>query len=122
LPPHSVIQVGVNARAGSMVLGITLIFAVLVDVKWVKHRDKLLNKVYMSPALVELPRPATTVENSSSPYAVNDKLKSVETLALGQVEGPEDVILDSEDNLYCGNRKGDIIRFPGPHYHKAELV
>jgi ribose transport system permease protein len=119
---NGVIQLGLNAGSGSMVLGITLIFAVLVDVKWVKHRDKLLNKVYMSPALVELPRPATTVENSSSPYAVNDKLKSVETLALGQVEGPEDVILDSEDNLYCGNRQGDIIRFRGPNYDKAEIL
>jgi ribose transport system permease protein len=117
---NSVIQLGLNAGSGSMVLGLTLIFAVFVDVKWVKHRDKLLNKVYMSPALVEMPRPASTDRNSGSPYALNDKLNGVEILGLGQVEGPEDVVLDSDDNLYCGNRQGDIIRFRPPHYDKAE--
>lgn len=117
---NSVIQLGLNAGSGSMVLGLTLIFAVFVDVKWVKHRDKLLNKVYMSPALVELPRPASTHRDSGSPFALNDKLKTVEILGLGQVEGPEDVLLDEEDNLYCGNRQGDIIRFRAPHYDKAE--
>ena len=29
-------------------------------------------------------------------------------------------MLDSDDNLYCGNRQGDIIRFRPPHYDKAE--
>jgi len=119
---NGVIQLGLNAGSGSMVLGLTLIFAVFVDVKWVKHRDKLLNKVYMSPALVELPRPAATAKDSSSPYAVNDKLKTVEILALGEVEGPEDVILDSDDNLYCGNRQGDIVRFRAPRYDRAEVL
>ena len=33
---------------------------------------------------------------------------SVELIGLGQIEGPEDVILDRDDNLYCGNRHGDI--------------
>lgn len=117
---NGVIQLGLNAGSGSMILGMTLIFAVLVDVKWVKHRDKLLNKVYMSPALVELPQAASTETGSGSPYELNDKLKLVETLGLGQVEGPEDIILDSEDNLYCGNRQGDIIRFRAPDYEKAE--
>ena len=59
--------------------------------KWVKHRDKLLNKVYMSPALVETAAAGFDRRNSGSPYALNDKLKGVETLGLGQVEGPEDV-------------------------------
>ena len=54
---NSVIRLGLNAGSGAMILGLTLIFAVFVDVKWFKHRDKLLSKVYVSPAYVELPRP-----------------------------------------------------------------
>jgi sugar lactone lactonase YvrE len=34
----------------------------------------------------------------------------------GEVEGPEDVIFDRDDNLYCPNRHGDIVRFLAPDY------
>jgi ribose transport system permease protein len=118
---NSVIRLGLNAGSGAMILGLTLIFAVFVDVKWFKHRDKLLSKVYVSPAYVELPKPAPTSVASGSPYAMNDRLRGVETIGLGQVEGPEDVVLDRNDNLYCGTRQGDILRFRAPDYAKPEL-
>ena len=52
---------------------------------------------------------------------MNDRLRNVETIGLGQVEGPEDVVLDREDNLYCGTRQGDIMRFLAPDYQKGEV-
>ena len=118
---NSVIRLGLNAGSGAMILGLTLIFAVFVDVKWFKHRDKLLSKVYVSPAHVELPKPAPTDAAAGSPYAMNDRLRTVEIIGLGQVEGPEDVVLDRQDNLYCGTRQGDIMRFLAPDHSKGEV-
>jgi len=121
LMTNGVIRLGLNSGSGPMVLGLTLIFAVFVDVRWMKNRDKLLSKVYVSPTYVELPAPASTDVGSGSPFAVNDKLRQVEIIGLGQVEAPEDVILDADSNLYCGTRHGDIVRFFAPTYEKYEV-
>ena len=42
-------------------------------------------------------------------------------IGLGKVEGPEDVILDDDDNLYAGSRHGDIVRFYGKNHEKMEV-
>ena len=41
-------------------------------------------------------------------------------IALDQIEGPEDIILDRQDNLYTVNRNGSIIRFLAPDYTVRE--
>ncbi|MGO4837259.1 SMP-30/gluconolactonase/LRE family protein, partial [Rhizobiaceae sp. 2RAB30] len=40
---------------------------------------------------------------------------------LGELDGPEDVIFDKDENLYCGSRHGDIIRFFAPDYKRWEI-
>ncbi|WP_438751030.1 ABC transporter permease [Pararhizobium sp. O133] len=116
-----VLRLGLNSGSGPMVLGLTLIFAVFVDVRWLKNRDKLLNKVYVSPTYIELPEPVATSEDSGTAFALNDRLKHVEIIGLAAVESPEDVILDDEDYLYCGTRHGDIVRFAPPDYTSHEV-
>jgi ribose transport system permease protein len=37
------------------------------------------------------------------------------------VEGPEDVILDRQGRLYCGDRRGWIMRFSGPRFEQCEV-
>ncbi|EFG9941054.1 ABC transporter permease, partial [Escherichia coli] len=115
---NGVLRLGLNSGSGPMVLGLTLLFAVFVDVRWLKNRDKLLNKVYVSPTLMEMPKPRGVEEGA---FAVNDRLSEVETIGLGDVESPEDVILDEDDNLYCGTRRGDIVRFLAPDYKRHEV-
>lgn len=115
---NGVLRLGLNSGSGPMVLGLTLLFAVFADVRWLKNRDKLLNKVYVSPTLIELPEPRITSEGA---FAVNDRLSEVEIIGLGAVESPEDVILDEDDNLYCGTRHGDIVRFFPPDYKRHEV-
>ncbi len=115
---NGVLRLGLNSGSGPMVLGLTLIFAVFIDVRWLKNRDKLLNKVYVSPTLIELPEPRSTKDG---PLAPNDRLADVEIIGLGQVESPEDVILDEDDVLYCGTRHGDIVRFFPPDYTRHEV-
>ncbi len=118
---NGVLRLGLNSGSGPMVLGLTLIFAVFVDVRWLKNRDKLLNKVYVSPTYIELPQPVATGVDSGSAFALNDRLKDVEIIGLADVESPEDVILDDEDYLYCGTRHGDIVRFAPPDYATHEV-
>lgn len=115
---NGVLRLGLNSGSGPMVLGLALLFAVFVDVRWMKNRSKLLSKVYVSPTLVEMPEPRTTDEG---PFEINDRLSGVEVIAQGEVESPEDVILDEDDNLYSGNRHGDIIRYFPPNYTKHEV-
>jgi ribose transport system permease protein len=118
---NGVVRLGIPSGAGSMVLGGVLLLAAGLDVRWLKNRHKVLSKVYVSPTVNDLPPCPTTAAGSGSPYEVNDKLRDVELIGLGQVEAPEDVIFDRADNLYCGTRHGDVMRFLAPDYKKLEL-
>jgi ribose transport system permease protein len=105
----------------SLVLGVILLVAMTFDIKWEKNRHKLLQKSYISPAFLLLPRPAAIDSDPHSPYAMNARLSNVEVIGLDQVDGPEDVILDREGRLYTGTRQGWIIRFSGPNFEKREV-
>ena len=117
---NSLVRLGFKSGSSSMYLGLLLLVAVAIDVRWLKNRAKVLAKVYVSPAFNALPPAPSTLAGSNSPYAANDRLKDVEIIGLGQVEAPEDVILDRDDNLFCGTRHGDIIRFFPPDYKRFE--
>lgn len=45
----------------------------------------------------------------------------MEAIGLDRIDGPEDVILDRDDNIYVGNRTGDIVRFLAPDYGRQEV-
>jgi len=117
---NSLVNLGVSGPVTSTILGVVLLVAVFIDMRWLKHRNRLLAKVYVSPAYLTLP-PAPDTTAPGSPYALNDKLRNVEIIGLGEIEGPEDVILDRDDNLYCGTRLGDIVRFFGPDHKRSEI-
>jgi ribose transport system permease protein len=117
---NSLTNFGVSGPVNSTILGGVLIAAVFVDMRWLRNRHKWLSKVYVSPAYLQLP-PPPSAQTAGSPYALNDRLRAVEIIGLGQIEGPEDVILDRDDNLYCGTRHGDIVRFFGPDHRRHEV-
>ena len=56
------------------------------------------------------------------PDAIAPKLSGAALIGSGQIDGPEDVLLDSEDNLYCGTRDGRIVRFSAPDHSEANVV
>lgn len=118
---NSLISFGVPGSITSTVLGIFLIAAVFLDMRWVRNKDEILSKAYVSPTYLDLPPPPKTTD-PGSPYRMNDKLRTVEVIGLGQIEGPEDVILDRHDNLYCGTRHGDIVKFFAPDYERHEIL
>jgi len=115
-----VVQMGLQSGAGQLVLGLILLLAIAVDVRFIRNREKILSRLYMSPTYFRLPA-APDAENTASPYALNDRLEKVELIGLGQLDGPEDVIFDREDNLYCGDRLGNIVRFDAPDYAQAKI-
>ncbi len=117
----SMVRIGVSGGISSTILGVVLLLVVALDVRWLKNRHKILNKVYVSPAYFRLPAAPETNAGTQSPYALNDRLKGVSLIGKGEIEGPEDVIFDREDNLYCPNRHGDIVRFLAPDYVRWEI-
>ncbi|HVZ43492.1 MAG TPA: SMP-30/gluconolactonase/LRE family protein [Ramlibacter sp.] len=104
-----------------MVLAGTLLAAAVIDVRWLKNRQRIISKVYVSPTYHALPPAPDCSEASGTPYALNNKLRDVTLIGLGRIEAPEDVILDRDDNLYAGSRHGDIIRFFAPDYERMEV-
>ncbi|MBX9459341.1 MAG: SMP-30/gluconolactonase/LRE family protein [Rhizobium sp.] len=117
----SMVRVGISGGISSMILGFILLGVVAIDVRWLKNRSKILNKVYVSPGYFRLGQAPDTSVDSGSAYALNDRLRDVSLIGHGEVEGPEDVIFDRADNLYCPNRHGDIIRFFAPDYQRWEV-
>jgi ribose transport system permease protein len=117
---NGLVRLGLESGASAMVVGFVLLLAIAIDVRWSKWRHSLRAKVYVSPAYLALP-PAPRLDDASSPYAMNDRLRDVEVIGLGEVDGPEDVILDNDDNLYCSVRQGEIVRFLAPDYVRREV-
>ncbi|PTE10109.1 ABC transporter permease [Mesorhizobium helmanticense] len=113
------IRLSMPGSVNQLILGLVLIAAVLFDAKWVKNRGKLLSKVYVSPTYLKLPN--LTPPTGTDVLAVNDRLGAAELIGLGAVEGPEDVVLDRDDNLYTGTRHGTIVRFLAPDYARNEV-
>jgi ribose transport system permease protein len=118
---NGLVRLGFKSGAGPAVLGIVLLLAVMIDVRWLKNRLKLLNKTYVAPTYVALPPCKPTQPETGSPYAQNNLLSTARGIGVGELDGPEDIILDDEDNLYCGSRHGDIIRFLPPDYTEHEI-
>jgi ribose transport system permease protein len=113
------IRLSMPGSVNQLILGLVLIVAVLFDAKWVKNRSKLLSKVYVSPSYLNLADPAPST--GTDVLAVNDRLGRTQLIGHGSVEGPEDVVLDRDDNLYTGTRHGTIVRFLAPDYARSEI-
>ena len=113
-------NLGLPGRMSTAVIGLILLVAVGFDVKWFKNKGKALQKIYVTPSWVDMQKAPSIARNSDSPFAENDRLINAEALGLDQIEGPEDIILDREDNLYGVDRRGSIIRFRPPDYSVGE--
>ena len=118
---NGLLRLAVPAGASRLTLAGILLLAATIDIRWYKNRHKAVQELYVSPSFLELPPATPTAAGSASKYALNDRLRHVDVIGLGMVESPEDVILDEADNLYCGSRHGEIIRFFAPDYRRMEV-
>jgi ribose transport system permease protein len=92
LVTNGLVRLGLKSGAGSLVLGVILLLAIAIDVKWLKNRLKLLNKTYVAPTYFALPPCPSTLPDSGSPYAQNNVLSAARGIGIGQLDGPEDII------------------------------
>ena len=114
------LRLNVPGNVSSAALGLMLLVAVGVNVKWSKNRGKMLQKIYLNPVPLQLAPPAEIARGSDGPFAMNDLLAEAEPIGIGQIEGPEDVIVDRFDRVYGSTRDGWIVRFSGPNFSKCE--
>jgi len=118
---NSLVRLGLRSGAVPLALGLLLLAAVALDVRWLKNRHKLVQQTYVSPVFFALPALQSCTPDGPSPYATNGALSAAEPIGLGEIDAPEDVILDENDDLYCGSRNGDVIRFFAPDYTRHEV-
>ncbi|HVT50382.1 MAG TPA: hypothetical protein VHE77_02365, partial [Dongiaceae bacterium] len=118
---NGLIRLGFGTGSNQMVLGLMLAAAVLLDIRWLKNRHKVLDEVYVTPIHHQMGATHSALPGSDSPYALNNAISKTEYIGLDELEGPEDVILDRDDHLYCGTRHGEIIRFFAPDYKRSEV-
>jgi ribose transport system permease protein len=118
---NGLVRIGTGTGVNQMALGLMLAVAVTLDIRWLKNRHKVLDEVYVTPIHHRMDDAQSALPGSDSPYALNNEISETEYIGLDQLEGPEDVILDREDHLYCGTRHGEIIRFFAPDYQKSEV-
>jgi ribose transport system permease protein len=117
---NGLVQLGTHGSLTTAAIGAILLAAVGFNVKFVKNKGTILQKIYVSPSWVDFVPPPSISRDSGTVFAENDRLKNVEAIALDRIEGPEDIILDRRDNLYTVNRNGSIIRFFAPDYERRE--
>jgi len=118
---NGLVRIGTGTGANQMALGLMLAAAVTLDIRWLKNRHKVLDEVYVTPIHFRMGDAPSALPGSGTPYALNNEISQTQYIGLGELEGPEDVILDRDDHLYCGTRHGEIIRFFAPDYSKSEV-
>ena len=102
------------------ILAIVLIAFAVLDLKWGDHRERLAEKLSLDPGrvavgeLVDVSAPGTV-------WTVNDALTDAPPIGLGQIEGAEDCAIATNGDIYCGDRRGWIWRFPEGRDHDGEI-
>ncbi|MCL6706313.1 SMP-30/gluconolactonase/LRE family protein [Pseudomonas sp. R2.Fl] len=118
---NGLIRLGYGTGTNQMVLGLMLAVAVTIDIRWLKNRHKVLNEIYVAPVYLRMGETQSAVPGSGTAYELDNRLSATDYIGLGELEGPEDVILDRDDHLYCGTRHGEIVRFFAPDYRRSEV-
>jgi ribose transport system permease protein len=112
------INAGLRGDFVQFSMGAILVAILAIDVRFRKNRHRLLASTYLDPVAFALdPVQGMT---GRMPNEIAPKLAEARLLAVGEVDGPEDVILDAEGNLYCGTRDGHIMRLAAGDFTKVE--
>jgi len=114
------LNAGLRGDFVQFTMGAILIAILAIDVRFRKNRHRLLASTYLDPVSFEVD--AVEDMKGRMPHETAPKLASATLLGTGEVDGPEDVILDAEGNLYCGTRDGHVMRIPAADPLKVESL
>jgi ribose transport system permease protein len=114
------INSGFRGDSTQFVLGLIIIAILGIDVKFRKNRHRLLASSYLDPVVFDTD--AVQGMEGLMPGDIASKLSGAELIAVGKIDGPEDVALDDDDNLYCGTRDGHIMRIAAPDYNEVSVL
>lgn len=112
------INAGLRGDFVQFSMGAILVAILAIDVRFRKNRHRLLASSYLDPIAFELD--AIKGMKGRMPHETAPKLAGATLLGVGEVDGPEDVILDAGGNLYCGTRDGHIMRLAAGDFSKIE--
>lgn len=117
---NAMINAGFRGDFVQLSMGAIIIVILAIDVKFRKNRHRLLASTYLDPVAFD----AGPVQGMQGlmPDETAPKLKAAEILAAGQVDGPEDVLLDAAGNIYCGSRDGYLLRIAAPDHAEAQVL
>src|SRR5579883_3122203 len=117
---NAMINSGFRGDFVEFVLGVIIIVILGIDVKFRKNRHRLLASTYLDPVALKVDE--VRGMDGLMPGFVAPKLSDARLIGSGQIDGPEDVLLDRDDNLYCGTRDGRIMRFTGPDHTEVGVL
>ena len=100
-------------------MGAIIILILGIDVKFRKNRHRLLASTYLDPVAFE-PDEVKDMEGKM-PTDTPPRLAAAEIIASGQVDGPEDVLLDMDGNIYCGTRDGRLLKIAAPDHKQVSI-
>ena len=115
---NALLNAGLRSDFVQLAMGAIILFILSIDTKFRKHKHRLLASTYVDPIASRVGEP--TGANGLMPDEIAPKLAGADLLASGLIDGPEDVILDANDNLFCGTRDGRLVRITGPDYTHVE--
>ena len=117
---NALVNLGAPGDMHNVLIGTILIIAVGAETKWLKNKYRAINTLQVNTAFLGFPNCSDVTRDSKTPFKINNRLLKTEAIGLGQVDGPEDVILDRQNRLYCGSRIGVIYRFSGENFSNIE--
>jgi ribose transport system permease protein len=117
---NAMVNAGFRGDFVQLSMGAIILVILAIDVKFRKNRHRLLASTYLSPVAFETD--AVRGMQGLMPDELAPKLRGAELLAVGQVDGPEDVLLDAAGNIFCGSRDGYLFRIAAPGHARAEVL
>ena len=118
---NAMINAGFRGDLVQFTQGFIILSILAIDVRFKKNLHRLVASSYLDP-VKRIPDPIQGAEGMM-PNQIAPKLADATILGAGEIDGPEDVILDVQGNLYCGTRDGRIVRFDAPdHLHSRTLA